>query len=512
MNSTIRVSLAAAVVASLAISTFAALAEKYADFGKGPVQFLMTRDEAAKWKTIRDDAEAQSFIDLFWARRDPTPGTPQNEFHDAFDARVKAADEQFTHGKVRGALTDRGKVLIVMGGPTSIAKPAGPPTTSSIATPTSGTNPGLNPEAVQGYSPKQVWYYDKGKTNLPLEQPKVEVAFIDQYSGNDWKIERTGRVDYTTLFDRVAQSYVTQPNLTSAPAPQPAAVPVAVAAPAAPDASLHTEAYKSAVAEAKAGKGALAKNARIASAEFVSPAGDYFVPVQIYVDKASGLTAESADTIFGVISDASGTVVTSFEEPVKPMLSKGDLLADRSLSLPSGKYTAVVGIGKGGQPVAIASAPLELTSIAKDATGMSGLILTNDVQEMAEAAPVKAPFAFGKLKIVPKTSIGNKDDLNYFVELHNPGIDASTNLPKLQVKLELSGGKLAQPITAPLTDAPALPLSGAPGPGQYALISAIPLGQLKTPLAPGDYKLRVKVVDTVSKQTFNVEQTFKVTG
>jgi GWxTD domain-containing protein len=511
MNSTIRVSLAAAMVASVAISAFAALAEKYADFGKGPVQFLMTRDETAKWKTIKDDAEAQSFIDLFWARRDPTPGTPQNEFHDAFDARVKAADEQFTHGKVRGALTDRGKVLIVMGGPTSIAKASGP-ATNSIATPTSGTNPGLNPEAVQAYSPKQVWYYDKGKTNLPLEQPKVEVAFIDQYSGNDWKIERTGRVDYTTLFDRVAQAYVTQPNLTTAPAPQPAAPPVAVAAPAAPDASLHTEAYKTAVAEARGGKSALARNARIASAEFVSPAGDYFVPVQIYVDKASGLTAESADTIFGVISDASGAVVTSFEEPAKPMLSKGDLLADKSLFLPTGKYSAVVGIGKGGQPVAIASAPLELTSVAKDATGTSSLILTNDVQEMAEAAPVKTPFAFGKLKIVPKTIIGNKDDLNYFVELHNPGIDAATNLPRLQVKLELSGGKLTQPIVAPLTDTPALPLSGNPGPGQYGLISAILLGQLKTPLAPGDYKLKVKVVDTVSKQTFNVEQTFKVTG
>ena len=81
-----------------------------------------------------------------------------------------------------------------------------------------------------------------------------------------------------------------------------------------------------------------------------------------------------------------------------------------------------------------------------------------------------------------------------------------------EVKLELSGGKLKSPIPRPLTDVTALPLSGAPGPGQYAIIDSIQLEQIKSALSPGDYLLKVKIVDTVSKQTYNLEQSFKITG
>src|SRR5207245_1480887 len=74
-----RILIIAAAVAALAVNAFAALSPKYTDWAKGPAQFIMTKDEQAKWKTINDDADAQAFIDLFWARRDPTPDTPFNE-------------------------------------------------------------------------------------------------------------------------------------------------------------------------------------------------------------------------------------------------------------------------------------------------------------------------------------------------------------------------------------------------------------------------------------------------
>src|SRR6202022_240127 len=99
------------------------------------------------------------------------------------------------------------------------------------------------------------------------------------------------------------------------------------------------------------------------------------------------------------------------------------------------------------------------------------------------------------LKIVPRSTFSNKDELGYFVELHNPGVDPATNLPKMQAKIDLVPPS-GPPISAPLSDVAALPLSGTPGPGEYAIISGIPLSQLRKPLAPGDYTLRVKVVDT----------------
>src|SRR5260370_40352165 len=64
----IRTLAAAAVVAAAVAVNAHALSDKFADFGKGPEQFLMTREELAQWKTVRSDADAQAFIDLFWLR------------------------------------------------------------------------------------------------------------------------------------------------------------------------------------------------------------------------------------------------------------------------------------------------------------------------------------------------------------------------------------------------------------------------------------------------------------
>src|SRR5437868_13548998 len=100
------------------------------------------------------------------------------------------------------------------------------------------------------------------------------------------------------------------------------------------------------------------------------------------------------------------------------------------------------------------SKQIEVTEIAKDTVGTSKLILSNNTYETEKAAPVKSAFAFGRLKIVPKANLSftTADELTYFVEIHNPGIDEATKLPKIQVKLELSGGKLTKPIPRPLSD------------------------------------------------------------
>src|SRR5687767_7444032 len=113
MKNNIRIFVAVAAVALIAASGFAALSQQFVEFGKGPATHVMTKEEAARWKNIRSDAEAQAFIDLFWARRDPTPQTPVNEFREQFDARVKYADEKYPQARTRGAMTDRGKVVVI---------------------------------------------------------------------------------------------------------------------------------------------------------------------------------------------------------------------------------------------------------------------------------------------------------------------------------------------------------------------------------------------------------------
>src|SRR5262249_37333701 len=68
------------------------------------------------------DEDADKFIALFWARRDPDPRTQVNEYKQLFDARVEQADKAFAIGKKRGALTERGKLFILVGPPKSVVK------------------------------------------------------------------------------------------------------------------------------------------------------------------------------------------------------------------------------------------------------------------------------------------------------------------------------------------------------------------------------------------------------
>jgi GWxTD domain-containing protein len=101
----------------LALPAFAALSPPVEAWGKGPAQWLMTRDEEQAWSRLQSDAEANGFIDLFWARRDPTPGTERNEFKEDFEQRVASADRQFRTDRKRGAMSDMGRVYIVLGPP-----------------------------------------------------------------------------------------------------------------------------------------------------------------------------------------------------------------------------------------------------------------------------------------------------------------------------------------------------------------------------------------------------------
>jgi len=117
--------LAITIAMTLATAAKAEPPTRYADWPNGPVKWLMTAEDHQAWRAINNDAAARDFIALFWSRRDPTPGTAENEFRDEFDHRVAVADIVFSRDtRLRGALTDPGRVFIILGPPASIGLPA----------------------------------------------------------------------------------------------------------------------------------------------------------------------------------------------------------------------------------------------------------------------------------------------------------------------------------------------------------------------------------------------------
>lgn len=506
----------ACVALAIVGSAFAQLSAANRDWANGPVKFIMTPEEQAKWNLVKTDADAQAFIDLFWARRDPTPGTAPNEFRDRFEKLVAVADQNLAEGKTRGSLTERGRVMVILGTPTAPVK---------LIKPAAQRGTGLNNETQQAdnapFQARQEWPYEAAKMNNLIAND-ITIGFVDRLGGGVYKMEHDR--DVVPVLQAALQKFIVSPNLTEAPKPQAAApaqkLPTPTpAATAAAVGAFKTESLKTAVEQFTAAATNPYKSAAVTYTEMLTPMGDYFVPVQLYIPQSAGLSADQVTTFFGRIQDEAKNTVAVFEEPATLSTSKGDLYFDRSLNLKPGKYTATLGLSNAtGTPVVMVSSPMDLTALSKDQAGITDLVLASDVHELETAAVAGAPYALGRLKIVPKgdATFSNRDEITYFVEVINPGIDEATKLPKLQVKLDLIGAgeknKPGRTISAPITDASALPLSGIPGPGQYAILASIPLGEMKNPLPAGDYTLRVKVYDQVAKQSWTTERKFVMTA
>jgi GWxTD domain-containing protein len=88
------------------------------DWSAGPAKYLLTPAEKADFERLTDFVARSEFIAIFWKSRDPKPETPENEFREEFEKRVAFADARFTQDEVRGSLTDRGMVFVLVGPPT----------------------------------------------------------------------------------------------------------------------------------------------------------------------------------------------------------------------------------------------------------------------------------------------------------------------------------------------------------------------------------------------------------
>ena len=81
------------------------------------VVYLIDDRERAAFRSLQTDAERERFIEQFWLRRDPTPGTPENEFKEEHYRRIAYAVWQFGFPGLSGWQTDRGRIYILFGPP-----------------------------------------------------------------------------------------------------------------------------------------------------------------------------------------------------------------------------------------------------------------------------------------------------------------------------------------------------------------------------------------------------------
>jgi GWxTD domain-containing protein len=105
---------------------------RYTHWLEEDVPYIIDDRERVAFKALHTDEERDHFIEQFWLRRDPTLGTPENEFKDEHYRRITYATSHFAWRQVPGWKTDRGRIYIVYGPPDELeSHPSGRPTTAA---------------------------------------------------------------------------------------------------------------------------------------------------------------------------------------------------------------------------------------------------------------------------------------------------------------------------------------------------------------------------------------------
>jgi len=118
------------------------------DIAIEPLQFITTKDDYSNLRRGSRDSRIKKFEE-FWKKKDSTPSTAYNEVMHEFYRRVDFSVIAFrTLREMNGAITDRGKIYILYGNPT---------TTERL----------LAPDG----APKEIWKYNSQNKIFTFEDP-----------------------------------------------------------------------------------------------------------------------------------------------------------------------------------------------------------------------------------------------------------------------------------------------------------------------------------------------------
>lgn len=487
---------------SAALPAVAAL-DKYKDWEKSPeYQYLATDAEKKDWKKIPSDEEAEKFVALFWAKRDPDLKTQRNEFRERFDVLVKLADERFALGRKRGALTERGKALILIGPPYAIRSTGD----RSAGAPFSGDSGAASLTGGAGGAVTYTFVYDK--THLPpwSDAQSQDLRFIVDVGLGTESVLDGGAAK--KLESKAAQMALVNPDLKEVPvyktreqveAEQKAAVEAAkgpVLAPASRAAidGLPKEPFGAlAVLPLAYGDGATRLN------------------VQIYAPGSAVGTGEGVRLAI-LARAADGSEAARVDENATLGRTHADFFVDRALRVLPGDYdVAAVLLDASGKVLVSGRRTVTVSPLPTGFSASSLVVAVNDFP--VDVPKPDEPFTFSARHFVVRGDgrLDGTDGLSYAVRIYNPPVDPVARTVTLKRTIRI------KPKGQPPIDVPTPPEEPAKVPEQKdgaALVLDLAGGIIESNLGqylrPNDYELRVTISDAGTQKKLDLVTPFTV--
>lgn len=498
----------------------------------GPVRYLLTKQEEQAYKKLKTDEERSRFVEDFWATRDPSAGTPQNEYREAFYWRAREAASRFTEDGGKGWQDDRGRVFILLGPPDQTEQgsgllggsdsASGPDITSSA----SGTGFGLS-----GASDQPPQTEAKTAKFIYLQNPmtgegRLEVSFKQDVTGG-YRLD--GRLDWEHpvlrgLSPSASPAAGTGPAVAGAstpaahgtPAPPSPAAPAPTLEPAAPPAPPPTP--ESELMELVRGTPDLKTTLPLDVTINYYKAADASTFATLTLElRRDGLPASSdPDALIlsaEILDPETGESEQRFFKNDQFGAFEGNhtasindtLLYQAERPLTPGKYRAVFAVkdpASGG--IGRLEKDIEVPSFEETALTLSTVTLVRKIEPLKEApaSDSMTPFVLGNFEVVPRPdNVFKKDEqLAFYYQIYGATPDTSSSAYKLDLSyaFEKKIGTQWKMV------------GGQPAvfKGQPRLVQAFSLPMKGWP--PGEYRVGIKVTDTLGGNTVQAELPFTI--
>ena len=494
------------------------------------VPYIISDDERKAFMNLSNDEERDAFIESFWQRRNPNPDSPENEYREEHYRRIAYANEHFAAGKP-GWKTDRGHIYIAFGAPDSID-----------SHPSGGTynRPMDEGGGETATFPFESWHY----RYLEGIGENIDVEFVDTCMCGDYHftIDRSekdallhvpgagltqwesmaGKGDKTDRFKGGMENIGTGPEGNYNQSKEFDRIELAAKLFAPPpiqfkdlETSIDTHILRGPVFPFDV------------RTDFIKVTDNTdLVPITLQI-KNSDITFQTKDgvsqgkvNILGKVTTIMHKTVQTFEDTVE-VTEPAELLQKslersyvywKALPLQPGLYRLDIAIKDVNNPdhIGIYGKSINVPIYEDEKLGASSLILADKMNPVSSRDIGGGDFVIGNTYVRPRVSTNmatpvsfkRNQDLNFWMQVYNLGIDDGTKSNSATVTYEISDAATGAVILTKDVESKDL---GAHR-DQLTVEKSLPLAGL----APGKYKVTVKVNDAISKQVIAQSAPFVV--
>ncbi len=486
------------------------------------VAYIISDEERKAFHGLNTDEEREQFIEQFWLRRDPTPDTAENEFKEEHYRRIAYANDHYASG-IPGWKTDRGRIYITFGPPDEIdAHPSG----GSYERP---MEEGGGETSTFPFEDWRYRYIDGIGTNINIE-------FVDPTMSGEYKLtmdpSEKDALLYVpgaglTIAEQMGMSTKTQRFQNSDGTHD--AMPLGGVTPASMDEFNRLEQFVKlqkpppvkfkdleAVVSSRINYNILPMKVqtdfiRVTNASVLANVTVQFENKDLQFQSKEGVQ-KAVVNIFGRITTMSRRVVNTFEHTVEVDVAP-QMLAEQmkrtsvwqeTIPLPPGTYRMnvvckdVVAGTMNNYEVALSVPHYEDEKLAS-----SSLILADVIEKVPTRSIGTGQFVVGTTKVRPRLSDSFRRDekMGIYVQLYNLAPDEKTNKPNATVQYEITKAGSNEKIldfTEPIQQGSA---------NQITVEKLLPLDKMQ----PGQYQLKMRVIDKNRNQTLTPSASFTVT-